>query len=673
MGRVMHPRWSSSLLLALSVAAVDASAQPPVETAVARPSDDAGHGAAGSPVETRAPAEPQPHELDEIVVTTAGRREQSRTDAVVATEVIDREALRENGAENVAEALEDLPGIEIVPALQGSTVRMQGLDPQHTLILIDGEPVIGRSDGALDLTRIALQDVERIEIVRGASSALYGSAAHGGVINIITRRATAPLALDGRVSLGTYDPYALRGATLDVGLGAAVRHQDFRLRADVGVHRVGAYDLDRSDPATTGSEVTQYDGGLRLGQRVGQTDLGLRLRVSRRDLVGIDASATGAVYDRRNRIDELGVSGTLSTEFARGTLATQVYVTQFRDRFVLDQRGSTQEDVDQDTRQRLGEVSSQYSVTTDDARHTFTLGADVQQETLLADRLSRKGTRTRVAPFAQYEWLANEAVNLIVAPGFRVDVDSQFGAVASPKLALRLDPHETLVLRASAGRGFRAPNFKELYLSFENPSVGYRVVGNPSVRPETSWSFQLEGTWQPTRAVGVRVSLYRNQIDDLIDTALDESAANVVYTYVNTSSAVTQGSELSLQLQPMRGLDVQLTYVFLDARDLQRGRALTGRPRHRATFRARYSVPGTGFSAIVRGSVVGQRPFYETAENGEVERVLDDPYLSLDARLEQRVGEYVALFAGADNLAGAGGRYLNLRPRGFYAGLRVDY
>ncbi|MBK6812349.1 MAG: TonB-dependent receptor [Sandaracinaceae bacterium] len=616
---------------------------------------------------------PEEDEFHEITVTTAGRREEQRSDAVVGTEVIERAQLVESGAENVAEALEDLPGIEIVPALQGTTVRMQGLDPQHTLILIDGEPVIGRSDGALDLTRLSLQDVERIEIVRGASSALYGSAAHGGVINIITRRASQPLALDGRLSLGTYEPYALAGSTLDGGLGVGVRRGGFRARMDASVHRVGAYDLDRSDVATTGSEITQYDGSLRLSQRVRQSDLGLRLRVSRRDMLGIDASATGAVYDRHNRIDELGVAGTLSTEFTRGTLATQVYFTQFVDQFVLDQRGSAQEDLDQDTRQRLGEVSSQYTFVSDDSRHTLTLGADVQQESLVADRLSRVGRRTRTSPFAQHQWLVHRGLNVTIAPGFRVDVDSQFGTVPSPKLAVRMDPHERLVLRASVGRGFRAPNFKELYLTFENPSVGYRVVGNPDVRPETSWSMQLEGEWTPSARVTVRASLYRNQIDDLIDTALDETQANVVYTYVNTSSAITQGTELSLRVRPVPGLDLQVAYVFLDARDLQRDRWLTGRSRHRGTFRARYSHADAGFSATVRGSLVGQRPFYETDANGDDKEVMDDPYLSLDVRLEQRVGDLVGLFVGADNLAGAGGRYLSIRPRGFYAGLSVDY
>ena len=125
--------------------------------------------------------------------------------------------------------------------------------------------------------------------------------------------------------------------------------------------------------------------------------------------------------------------------------------------------------------------------------------------------------------------------------------------------------------------------------------------------------------------------------------------------------------------RPARGLDLQLTYVFLDARDLQRERALSGRQSHQCTFRVRYAVPGTGFSAVVRGSVVGERPCYETDASGDTQEVRDDPYLSLDARVEQTLGDYVAVFAGADNLAGAGGRYLNIRPRGFYAGLRLDY
>src|SRR5690606_15726062 len=102
-----------------------------------------------------------------------------------------RDDLVATGAENVAEALEEISGLEIVPGLAGPTLRVRGLHPQQTLVLIDGDRAIGRIDGRLDRSRISLEDVERIEIVRSGSSALYGSEASGGVIQIVTRRPTA--------------------------------------------------------------------------------------------------------------------------------------------------------------------------------------------------------------------------------------------------------------------------------------------------------------------------------------------------------------------------------------------------------------------------------------------------------------------------------------------------
>lgn len=618
-------------------------------------------------------------ELDEVVVLTPGRREQGRADTVTPTEVFTREEMVENGAENVADALQDVPGIEVVGGVQGTTLRVQGLDPQHTLILIDGEPVIGRVAGAVDLSRLQIQDVDRIEVVRGGSSALYGSAAHGGVINIITRRSDAPFSADARVALGLSDPYRPREGTYDLGLGVGFRHGELTGRADFGLHQVGPYDLDPSTLASDGSERREYAGGARLEYRAGDVRVGGRVRNLRRDLFGVDLGPGGAVFDRRNRIDELGTQATVDAELERGVLAAQLYYTRYRDQFVYDQRGGVQEDRDEQTTQRLGELSLQYTYTNDLMTHALTVGLDAQYEALSGVRISRTGRRTRVSPYAQYRWDVAEAPRLSVIAGVRADLDSQFGAFASPKLALRVDPVPELVLRASAGRGFRAPNFKELYLDFENPSAGYRVVGNPDVQPEVSWSLQFEAAWTPTRSVTLRASLYRNQIDELIntDTVPTETGSGQLFTYVNVASAVTQGSELTLRVRPHRSLDAQLGYVFLYARDLGANRRLAGRPRHRGTFRIRASAPNAGFSAVVRGAFVGRRPFYVSGAGDEgeveVERIDDGRYLSLTVRLEQRAGEHVSVFVGGDNLAGAGSPYLTVRPRTFYVGARARY
>jgi outer membrane receptor for ferrienterochelin and colicins len=122
----------------------------------------------------------------DIVVT--GRRSPERLgESAVAVEVITREQIVTSGARDAAQILANQPGIQIDSSFRGEAIQMQGLDPQHTLILVDGERLIGARDGALDLTRLFAGDIERIEIVRGPASAIYGSDAIAGVVNVITR------------------------------------------------------------------------------------------------------------------------------------------------------------------------------------------------------------------------------------------------------------------------------------------------------------------------------------------------------------------------------------------------------------------------------------------------------------------------------------------------------
>lgn len=123
------------------------------------------------------------------IVVTGSRGERKLKDSTVATEVISRKKIEASGARNAAEVLETQLGIDVVPFFGGSRVRMLGLDSQYVLILIDGERIAGRLNNAVDLSRFKVQNLERIEIVKGASSALYGADAIGGVINLITREA----------------------------------------------------------------------------------------------------------------------------------------------------------------------------------------------------------------------------------------------------------------------------------------------------------------------------------------------------------------------------------------------------------------------------------------------------------------------------------------------------
>lgn len=142
---------------------------------------------------------------DDEIVVTGSRTETSRKDSVVSTQVIGRTDIENSGASTVADLLDAQPGVTLERSFAGTSVRLQGLSPEHTLVLVDGQRVIGRKNGAIDMNRYPIEWIERIEIVKGPSSVLYGSDALGGVINIITRRADGPFSADAYASYGTLD------------------------------------------------------------------------------------------------------------------------------------------------------------------------------------------------------------------------------------------------------------------------------------------------------------------------------------------------------------------------------------------------------------------------------------------------------------------------------------
>ncbi|NOY84144.1 MAG: TonB-dependent receptor [Nitrospirae bacterium] len=147
--------------------------------------------------ETEADERFGPHlELDEMVITGT-RTEKKLLETPVRTEVVTREEIEQSHARDLKEALEDVPGLILrrTHGKQGESVGMQGFDADRILILLNGERLSATAGSTVDLTQIGTADIERIEIVKGATSALYGSEAMGGVINVITRKPKKPFSL----------------------------------------------------------------------------------------------------------------------------------------------------------------------------------------------------------------------------------------------------------------------------------------------------------------------------------------------------------------------------------------------------------------------------------------------------------------------------------------------
>jgi outer membrane receptor for ferrienterochelin and colicins len=181
------------------------------------------------------------NELSEVTVTTATRTERVLSSLPLPMTVITSEAIIKSGVTRLNEILNEQTGIILIPDESGfEGVQMQGLDAAYTMILIDGVPLVGRSSGVLDLSRISVGNIERIEIVKGASSALYGSEAMGGVINVITKRPKKDM-FSGNLSYryGTFN-------TNDANANLLWKKKKFAANLFANFYSTDGFDLDKS-------------------------------------------------------------------------------------------------------------------------------------------------------------------------------------------------------------------------------------------------------------------------------------------------------------------------------------------------------------------------------------------------------------------------------------------
>jgi len=625
---------------------------------------------AASVLAQRVSSDAQAQPID--VVVTGARSEERADRASVATEVIRRAEVEASGARDVAQVLEERGGLQIVRSYRGAELQLRGLDSEYTLVLVDSERVPGQFDGAIDLSRYGVENIERVEIVRGPSSALYGADAIAGVVNIITREPKRAFEAD---ALGSYG----QRNTLDLTGTLAGRPTDkLRLLINAGLHRSDAY-ARPGEVQTAISARDQWYTGLRVSfEPNSRHRLLLRAAYLRAGLDGVDAGAGGATYDRRQVQEQpqLSVEHRVHLD-ARVTLTSRVSYGQFRSQYLQDQRGADTLDSYEDNREHLAQASSVARLAWSDA-HRTTLGVEGLLQHLDSARLERAAQRERGAVFAQHAWLLTSgSTEFEIVPGVRLDADSQFGTRASPKLALRFRPIDKIELRASYGRAFRAPTFQELLLRFENTGVGYVVHGNPDLDAETSTGIDA-GVRFRDEHFELSLTLFRNELDNMIAYATLPANAGTAagltqYTYENLTHAWTRGLESSASVRLRDELALAFGYTLLDGWDGEHARKLQGRAVHRVTASARLWHPGTGVELVGRAALSVGRTFYVAQADGSERAATPAPLGQLDLRLAKHIERAFEVFVGIDNLLSAGDAYTALMPFTAYGGVRARH
>lgn len=624
-------------------------------------------------------------EGETVVVTGSGLAE--RADRTVhGTRVLDGETLRRTGATSVADALEIGAGVQVVSGVGGEGVRLQGLEPEHTLILVDGVRVGGRVGGAVDLRRLSIDDVEQIEIVEGSSATLYGSDAVAGVIHIRTKRGRRGVGATLDASAGRLlspsrevDASVPRAGvasgldTLDLHAGLTGGTKTLRGRLDLGWNSGEPTDMVREDVGTSGNgwRQTQVSGAVDLDVAPGHSWSGqARWQAYRR--FGVDALATGAVLDRTNLTAEwggsLGPTLSLSDDVE---LSVVVGARGWDDQYLVDQRDSDSQDDYQRTTDRLGQTRARLDAAV--GRHVLTVGTELLAEQLETPRLDPKQvSRTRVAAFAQERWDPTGDDTWAIEAAVRGDVDSRFGTAVSPRAAVRVFALPELLVRASVGRGFRAPDFREMFLVFENAAVGYRVDGNPELRPETSWSARGGVEWRPRAALTLTASAFHNDLRDLIQADLVDPGGPGQpqrFSYVNVASARTTGGELGASVHEDRA-SLGVTWRYTDTLDRETGLPLSGRARHQVSANGSATMRPWDTTLSLRGSLFGPRLYVLEGEEG-LETLSTPASALLDASVSAVPSPRLTLRLGVENLFDAGAApeaSLQTRPRRVWLG-----
>jgi outer membrane receptor for ferrienterochelin and colicins len=570
--------------------------------------------------------------LGELVVTAA-RREQRLADVTVPTEIVTRESIEATGASNLAAALTEQTGIQFDGGHpSGAGVMLQGLSNERVLVLVDGQPLYGRISGTLDLVRVPTAIVDRVEIVKGPQAALYGSEAMGGVVNVVTRNPA--------------------GAGLDAGAravgGSAGRREagvsgEFRAGEVAALVDVGRRDVNRAagQPDETGALAERVDAVGRVSWRADSS-------------FGLEASAL--VFDERQRwpsgtqfdfADNTQVGARVSADWRLGghQLRPTLYLSRFehlarRSRFTQPIAGTGDR---QD--QRLMEAELLYGTRV--FGQAFDAGLEVKQERISStDGRIEGGARTLYSaePFAQLDWSGRR---WSVVPGLRLTWNERWGSTLAPRLALRYRITEALSVRAGAGRGFRAPDFKELYLQFINDAAGYAVYGNHDLRPEHSTNVSGGLEWTGGRLYA-RSQAFWNDLHDFIETrpVADDGSGLLLFQYANVARARTYGAELEAGLA-LPAVRLEAGYAWLGTEDVATGRQLLGRPTHSGRL-VTTVAPVSGLHATVSGIYTGATPM-ERDDSGVItsER---KAFLRVDARVAQRLPWGLELSLGADNI-----------------------
>ncbi|HHS49236.1 MAG TPA: TonB-dependent receptor, partial [Desulfurella acetivorans] len=551
--------------------------------------------------------------LGEVIVS-ATKTEHTLDDVPVAAEVITKEQIEKMNVKTVQDALRKVGGIRVRRNVGSwgdkGKVEIWGTCPKHALILVDGQRIHGGHGKAVDLQQIPVDVIERIEIVKGPASVLYGSDAIGGVINIITKPVPDKPTISVSPSFGNRGTriFELNGGGKSGGIGALL---NYTFRHSNGV-----------DKKTDEFHEHFVDGKF-------QFDISESMKLSARPFYSIHEME----YEKRKQ-ERWGINSAVKWSADKDTTVT------LRGSFFNYKHWTSNKKSDWDNdNYELELLFSRLFF----ENHLFTAGYHFWKQDIDDRGKSYKADQTTHGLFLQDEI---DLSPLMVTLGGRLDKHDEWGSRFNPKLSVLYKITEDLKIRGSAGKAFKAPTLVELYAG-EWRMGRYIVRANPDLKPEKSVGTSLGVEYRFLEDYVFNLTFFRNDIKDVICRYTTPGPRGLRYlSWQNYAKARTQGLELNLSGEVSKNLNFILNYNLIDAKNRTRGKKLRLRPENTMSGEINYFIPPWGMNLNLSGNYTGKR--YEDVKN----TIKLGGYTTFDIAINKKLWKNADFFVRVDNITG---------------------
>ncbi|HEX2974618.1 MAG TPA: TonB-dependent receptor [Bacteroidales bacterium] len=588
------------------------------------------------------------------VVVTATKSERALKDVPVLTQVINARQMLNLGIDNVPDALQNMvPGLDVSQFGTRTSISLQGMDAKYVLFLVDGERIAGEVNGDIDYSMLNMENIEKIEVIKGASSSLYGSNAIGGVVNIITKKITGS---DGRI----YSRYS-KFNELYSGCGYSFRKGMLGSRTSLNYSRTDGYDIT---PESSYDWTQNPFSSFTINQKFELTPT---------PRISLVPSANYYQFERGNvsarpahdfyRDINTGLKGRYY--FGNNSVDFSLYRDQYNTYTILellnDKKDRTSYDI-----LKTARVQGNFNFS---GTQSFIAGLEYNHEDLfsLRNEGSLKAEGEGVA-YVQEDLRPGQKWNVVA--GIRGSWHSSYGLNAAPKLSI-LFRQGAFSLRSSAGTGFRSPSLKELYMNFDHFGEWF-IIGNRNLKPENSGylsgSVEFSKPWNNSS-----LTVYRNILKNMISDRWLPDSVQRTRQYQNIASASIFGIDVMTKQKIAKGLWLTAGYSYVDSHDNETGLQLYGTTRHSGNLTADYTFKRKKYvlNAQLYCKLSGEK-FYEITEE---KTYRDRPYSNWRLTVSQEY-KWLRVSTGIDNIFGVIiPQNINFISPGrrFFIGINVDF